>query len=64
MSTDAANWQVIEAMSGSTPKKESVYHPYPGGLRAKIVKYTCDKAVVQKYSLDLGYTLSKVMVRN
>ena len=23
MSTDAANWQVIEVMSGSTPKKET-----------------------------------------
>ena len=68
-STDAANKQIVKAMDEKSKRKRKrgEYHHYSGELRAKVAKYACEfgnKAAVQKFSAELGYTLSEGTVRN
>ena len=65
--TDAANKVVVKAMETESKRKRGEYHHYSVELWAKVAKYTCEfgnKAAVNKYSTELGYTVSEATVRN
>ena len=65
----AANKQIVKAMDEKSKwkRRRGEYNHYSGQLRAKVAKYACEfgnKAAVQKYSAELGFTLSEGTVRN
>ena len=65
-SVTAANKQVAALVQGKK-RVRGQYHHYDAELRAKIAKYACEngnKSTVDKFSAQLGYSLSEATVRN
>ena len=64
-STAAANNEVVRVLNKK--RKRGQYHRYDPELRVKIAKYACEngnKSTVERFSSQLGFSVSEATVRN